>query len=329
MNIVQRRNWLSDYVTAAFYLGMYLTHLFGVLYFRSRDIEKNMTYLEVEPAQANTFRRSLRLVTRCSVITFLLVTAFLFYAKISHVRVIGGSACDSVTHTQYITYFTYVTCWLSYPMVIYYVGVSLSISWIIFLLQETARTRLQQLQRRYCLWTNSGEDAIYDYLTTYSRKIRNSCSSLGTWFIAHNLILVLAIPFLIYFLLQDIKMIRGNKDKVEGTFFILVWIYIIIIWVTPLLFAERLQTHDDNFISAINKLCPGVIMETTQNNPIHLRTDTNVQTFTFESRSEVNKLLTYLKSRKSGFLVGSYSIQLKLSMFSLVLGLISFAPRIA
>ena len=93
-------------------------------------------------------------------------------------------------------------------------------------------------------------------------------------------------------------------------------------------FAQQLQTHDENFIASINRLCPGVIMEVTENMSGSSLCDNRGHLYTYESRSEVNKLLSYLKSRKSGFLVGNYTFQLKLSIFSLVLGLFTFVLRI-
>ena len=299
--------YVSVYVEGAMYLGIYLTHLFGLLYFRSRDLEDNMINIELEPDLAIKFRHNLKRTTIWSVFILLSLTSLLIFLKV----LLEGDSCESFM------------CLSQYLVVVYGVGVSLSVSWAFYLLQKTACFRLEQLEKRYYLWKATAEDAIYDYLINYSRRIKRSCSALSTWFIAHNFVLVLAIPLLIYDVLQVVKNIK--QDPIDRTTFVLCWTYAIFMWVTPLLFAERLQIHDDNFISSVNKLCPGVIVEATENVTQNSSTE---QAFTFRSRSEVTKLLTYLKSRKSGFLVGSYSFQLKLSMFSFGLALISLIPRV-
>ena len=321
--IWKRPNWLHQYVSfyveGAIYLGIYLTHLFGVLYFRSRDLEDDMVNIELEPDLAIKFRHSLKLLTTWSMLTLLSLIILLNFLKVS----LSGGSCESELPNDLLTY---IMCWLGYPLMVYDVGISLSISWAIYLLQQAAYIRLEQLEKRYCLWKATAEDAIYDYLINYSRKIEKSCNVLGKWFLAHNFILVLAGPFLIYYVIQAVKIIK--QDPIDRTFFVLCYSYAILIWVTPLLFAERLQIHDDHFISSINKLCPGVILEAIDMPSQNSRQNSTEETFTFQSRSEVNKFLTYLKSRKSGFLVGSYSFQLKLSMFSFGLAFISFTTRV-
>ena len=312
--ILIRDKW-APYVFLAIHLATYQSHLFGVLYFRSRDLEENILQIELKAEQAKQLRRSLRMLTRWSLITFIILVILVLMFFNTEIWLKRRFKCNSI--------FPFLHVFFSY---IYGVGASLSISWIICLLQEAALVRLEQLEQRYYIWTGTAEDAMYEYITIYSKKIRQSCNALSKWFIAHNLILVVATLFLIYDILQAVKNIQ--QTSISMALLVAYLIYAFVIWVVPLLFAERLQIHEENFISSINKLCPGIIMQVTQN--VHHTAQQNSfdQDFTFQSRSEVNKLLLYLKSRKSGFLVGNYSFQFKLSMFSLVLGLIAFASRI-
>ena len=104
----------------------------------------------------------------------------------------------------------------------------------------------------------------------------------------------------------------------------------LVICLAPLYFADQLQIHDEDLFTRVNEFCPGTIEElegelrAQPSNSIN----PNQECYTFHSRTEVNKFLSYLKNRKSGFLIGSYSFQLKLSMFSVVLSMITFVNRI-
>ena len=326
--------FIFSYLSLITNLGTYLSHLLGVLYFRSRDLDNNLINIRVEPHQAISLRRSLRLFTRWTVVTYVLFVLHFLMFEVAKGWTKGGFLSGHLTtFTQglgHLDKFKVFAYWFNYSIGVYGIGCSLSICWIVFLLQKIASVRLKQLEKRYLLWSGTAEDAIYDHLTNYSRKISKSCNALSAWFFAHNLILAVVIPFLIYDILESIKHIKKAlaESLAAIVLFILLLIYIGISWAAPLFFAERLQRHDENFISSINRLCPGVIIETLENSLKLPTQDTHEQTYTFKSRSEVNKLLSYLKSRKSGFLIGNYTFQLKLSIFSLALGLISFVSRI-
>ena len=284
-----------------------------------------MLQIELKAEQASQLRQSLSMLTRWSLITFIFLVILVLMFFNTEIWLKGRFRCNSIFPFLH-GFANHFVCCLNYPSNIYGVGASLSISWIICLLQQAALVRLEQLEQSYFIWTGTAEDAVFEYITNYSKKIRQSCKALSKWFIAHNLILVIATPFLIYDILQAIKNIQ--RTSVSKALFVAYLIYAFVIWVAPLLFAERLQIHEENFISSINKLCPGIIMQRTQEIYQGEQRIVVQQDLTFKSRSEVNKLLSYLKSRKSGFLVGNYSFQFKLSMFSLVLGLIAFASRI-
>ena len=91
-----------------------------------------------------------------------------------------------------------------------------------------------------------------------------------------------------------------------------------------------MQNQDEEFCSRVNEFCPGTFAELESelsSASVHFP-NTNQDCHIFRSRNEVNKLLSYLKNRKSGFLMGSYSFQLKLSMVSVFLAMISFAIRV-
>ena len=118
----------------------------------------------------------------------------------------------------------------------------------------------------------------------------------------------------------------GSSSDVVGICF---GVLELVIWLAPLYFADQLQIHDEDLCARVNEFCPGTIEElegelrAQPSNSIN----PNQECYTFLSRTEVKKFLSYLKNRKSGFLIGSYSFQLKMSMFSVGLSLVTFVIR--
>lgn len=153
--------------------------------------------------------------------------------------------------------------------------------------------------------------------------MKQSCSCLGKWFIVHNIILTLATPFVLADMFRTLEGIQ-QSNPVHTGLYVGYLAYTIVIWVAPLYFAELLQTHDEDLCIAVNEFCPGTFNEEMGHNA-----DTSNQDlqFTFHSRTEVNKSLSYLNNRKSGFLLGSFNFQFKISMLSVFLGLVSFVTR--
>jgi hypothetical protein len=198
------------------------------------------------------------------------------------------------------------------------------------LFQQICSARLQQLSTIYLKWTGSAEEAIYNHLVNYSRKVRSSCSHLEKWFVIHNIILIIATPFVFTDIIKGFEEIQ-QTNAIHNGLFVGYLVYTIVIWVAPLYFAELLQIHDEDLCIAVNEFCPGTFNEEMEREPQDQRSSTDSpnqdRQFTFHSRTEVNKFLSYLKNRKSGFLMGSFSFQFKLSMLSVFLAVLSFAIR--
>ena len=238
------------YLYLAIDFGAYFNHVFGVFYFRCRDLDNNLINIELESEQAIKFQRSLKLLTRSSLIVYAVCVMLFISSEVAKGRAEGGVLSKylktfvrgSASERQF-DLFAY---WFNYFCSVYGIAASFSISWITFLLQKTASVRLEELERRYQVWKVSAEDAIYDHLTNYSKRIRKSCSALSGWFFTHNLILALVIPFLIYDTLEVIKnTITGVRKPVGESFiatviYIIYWIYYGIIWAAPLFFCSAI-----------------------------------------------------------------------------------------
>ena len=329
-NVIANGAWESVdiYVFLAIDAGMYLSHVFGVVYFRTRDLENNMLNVRLNVHFMNEFRQRLARLKLGIIFSYLFLVVLVLLFFNTEVWLHGRFQCNS--SFKFLKGFAnHFVCFLNYPTNIYGVGNSLALSWTMCLLQQTCNARLQQLSRNYFRWTGSTEDAIFDHLTNYSRKVKASCSHLEKWFVTHNIILIIATPFLCIDLIKGFKGIRKNNAIHTGLFLGFL-VYTAVIWVAPLYFAEQLQIHDEELSSTVNEFCPGAFEE--QEPELHAQLTTalnpNQNCYIFLSRAEVNKFLTYLKNRKSGFLMGSYSFQFKLSMFSVFLAMVSFATRV-
>jgi len=329
--VLAKQSWksLELYVFVAIDLGMYSSHAFGLCYFRSRDLEDNMIDLQVNRRFIRKLRKKLGCLKIGIIISYslLLVLVLVFFNTEAWLN--GHYLCkSSFTFLHGVT--SHIVCMLNYPINIYGVGCSLAISWTMCLFQQICWARLQNFVDIYLRWTQSTEEAIYKHLEDYSRKVKKSCSRLAKWFIAHNFILIIATPVVFVDIIKEFEEIPGRK-ALHPILFVGFLIYTVVIWVAPLYFAELLQIHDEKFCSAVNEFCPGTLREELEREKRELGEneirELGENEFTFQSRTEVNKFLSYLNNRKTGFLMGSYSFQLKLAMLSIFLAVLSFTLR--
>ena len=323
---------LDIYVYFAIDGGMYLSHLFGLLYFRrTNDLEENMLgEINLNDRLATRLRKKLKRLKVGIVLSYLLLVVLVLLFFNTEEKFHGRFQCNSSFKFLH-GFASHFVCYLNYPTNIYGVGNSLALSWTMCLLQQICYVRLKQLHKKYLRWTGTAEEAVHDHLKNYSRKIKKSCGKLKVWFVAHNLILIFATPFLCTDIIDGFKAIR-TSNAVHTGLFVGFLVYTIVIWVAPLYFAEQLQNHDEKLCTRVNEFCPGTFREKLEHEGhAHLSTPPDAANqacnYTLHSRIEVNKFLSYLRNRKSGFLMGSYSFQLKLSMLSVFLAIFAFATR--
>ena len=320
---------LDIYVYIAIDGGMYSSHLFGLLYFRSRDLETNLLdEIRLNDELATRLRKKFTRLKVGIILSYLLLVVLVLLFFNTEVWLHGRFKCNSSLRFLH-GFASHFVCFLNYPANIFGVGNSLALSWTMCLFQQICYVRLKQLHKKYLRWTGTAEEAVYDHLNNYSRKIKKSCRKLKVWFVAHNLILILATPLLCTDIIDGFKAIR-NSNAVHTGLFVGFLVYTIVIWVAPLYFAEQLQNHDEKLCTRVNEFCPGTFNEEGRERPSNSTEPANPNqdcNYTFHSRAEVSKFLSYLKNRKSGFLMGSYSFQLKLSMLSVFLAIFAFATR--
>lgn len=236
-----RQSWksLEGYVFLAIDLGMYSSHLFGVAYFRSRDLEDNMIDLEVDLAFMEELRKKLRRLTIGIIISFLLLVATVLLFFNIETWTHGHFRCNSSFSFLHGDASHFV-CMLNYPTNIYGVGNSLAISWTMCLFQQICCARLQQVADIYLRWNQSTEEAIYSHLKDYSRKVKETCSRLAKWFVAHNLILIIATPVVFADIIKEFKAAE-----------LYTLVYLLVFWSTLLSFGLRLCISRNYFKSTM------------------------------------------------------------------------------
>ena len=317
---------IFDYLNWAMFAEIYLSHFFAVRYFKSRDLEDNMLNVNLNVRCFSKFRKKLTRLTLGIILSYLFLVVAIFVIFFSDEDMWSNGRFQCNLQVKFLKGFAKdFICLLTPLTAIYWIGISWALSWTMCLFQQTCSARLQQLSQNYLSWTRSTEEAVYDHLTNYSRKVKTSCEHLKIWFIVQNITFIIVTPFFFVALTQT----GFPKIDSNNAMNICFEVFYLVIWLAPLYFAEQLQIHDEDLCTRVNEFCPGTIEElegelrAQSSNSIN----PNQESYTFHSRTEVNKFLSYLKNRKSGFVIGSYSFQLKMSVFSVFLAIITFASR--
>ena len=302
----------------------WLGHAFTVKYFKSRDFEQNVINITCDSrvhVQFKSTKRRLNVLMAFSIFLTLLITSLTIKTgSFDNYPVVWSSTATNETASQKLNNLIHNMNLFDDPFNLYEVPVSLSLTWIVFMLYETSQIRLSKLRDEFLAWEQSAEDAIFRHVSYYSTSIHSTSSEIKFLFISHNIMMVIAAPLLFYLCVE----MGRNKGMTELIIFIAYFLWAIFIWIMPLYFAERISSNEDMFRDEVNNYCKGYMNMKIDNDQPDL--DNNGKTFA--SRKEVQKLVSYLKERIPGLVIGGYAFQLKLSMFSLYLGLIVFAIKI-
>ena len=312
------------YVGAIFVSSqMWLGHIFAIIYFKKRDFEDNLLATELDGdlriALLKVLRKSSILIC---ILFFGFGTFFVTFGVTSEmVFAVHSKVWKAPTLNETRKYpakedFIDIQTFLSarkhmdaigYLLNLYSVPISLCLTVVIYLLYHTSRVRLEQMGRDFLKWDQSTEDAICHHDQNYSKKIRSSCSALQFLFVSHNIMYAVSIP-VFTFICADITTLKQYKSLPLPLFILL---SIFISWMITLYFAECIRSNELKFLDDINRYCQGF-----KDNEFLEASECEDQNWVFRSRDEVYKLVTYLRERKTGFLIGGYSVQLQISMAS-------------
>ena len=329
-------NQTADYVletstSIARYISAWLGHALTVKYFKKRNLEKELFDIEMVGRCKREVKAMLRSLNA-------MLVASLFHAVVSFaLAIVAGEylhypsrwiADNEISHKQNTTksvniegagLYVALTSMIS-ASDIYIVPTLFCLTWLMYLLSQTCRMRLLRLKSEYMAWNKHAEDAVFRHYTLYTTKLQSNCKALKLLFISHNVFMVIITPQLFYLCVE----IGKKKAALDLAIFLYYLVIHLTSWVAPLYFAEAIRSEEEIFCNDVNNFCPQYFAMQRERED----SDDCYALRTFRSRREVNKLVSYLKSRKSGFLVGCYSFHLQLSMLSFYLGLLTFVVRI-
>ena len=305
--------------------GGFLGHIAALFYLRSRDIEENMICITLKGSQLEKFGKQLKYFNARMVIYVTAFSCFIFPILIGTInnsrdRSVTTYLVDSVYSSQDL----YRQCLLSLVSIahVYIWGVYMAIIWVIDLLQLMSNIRLQEQHRKFTNWKEGAEEAINDHIYNYILKVENSCRGLKWWFLIHIISLVIMVPVITMGNLDLVISERGSF--VTAGFEIATMIFM---WALPLYFAEKIEKHDKNFRCVVNNFCPDQLCLASTNsqetvyNMHGVQNEENVSNLTFMHRTEVQLVVDYLNSVRSGFQSVGYAFQLKLSFISTMMSI--------
>lgn len=304
--------------------GGFLSHIAALFYLRSRDIEENMVRITLKGSQLEKFRKPLKYFNARMVIY---VAAFSFFTFSFLINTINNSR-GVTTYLVDNIYSSNDLCrqclvYLVFVAHVYIWGVYMAMIWVTDLLQLMSNIRLQEQHRKFTNWTEGAEEAINDHIYNYILKVENSCCGLKWWFLIHNISLVIMVPVIA----------MGNLDLAisDRESFVTAGLEIatmIFMWALPLYFAEKIEKHDKNFRCVVNNFCPDqlYLASTISQETVHsmqgvCENEENVSNLTFMHRTEVQLVVDYLNSVRSGFQSVGYAFQLKLSFISTMISI--------
>ena len=310
------------------YIWAWLCHTIEVKYFKDRNLERKLLDIEITPQlknEINKMLRNLKWIVAASafhtMITFSLSIVVLHPEQWTDVR--GrrhGHYNRTVKHVTRGKFYKLLALLISISD-IYLVSILLCLTWLMYLLSKTSHIRLLQLKHEYMSWHQQAEQAIFRHYTFYSKQVQSNCKAISLLFISHNILMIIMTPQHFYLCLE----VNRSREAIDLAIFLYFCLMFLIFWVIPLYFAESIRREEDKFQTEINNF-------SQQNFEWHCiveeENDECCVRGTFQSRTEVNKLMSYLKRRKSGFLVGFYSFQLQLSMVSFYIGVLMLIIRL-
>lgn len=297
----------------------WLGHFFTVKYFKSRDMEQTLLNMNIHKnylVDISKIKRRLGWILVASILANVLVAVLTLYNSFW----LDTNLKSNTTVTETLNILALGLNYIYVPFNLYLIPVSLSLTWLMYLLCATSKLRLQQLRLEFLHWNKPVEDAIYHYHQMYDVKVRKTSSNLNLLFISHNVIMVFLAPQF-FFICVEV----GKKEvNFHFAIFFVLFMETLISWIAPLYFTERLRSNEALFQIEVNKMCPGYMREVLSIE----EDDFEPNERTFQARSEVIKFLSYLKERQSGLIIGNYEFQLRISMWSLYLGVMVFFLKI-
>ena len=339
---------------------IWLGHILGNRYFASRDLEKNvlrpikpLTGIE-KPLNRRLNVLNVTVVISMTFFSIMLCTLSAVYASFYHGAERFSSQFPDLQGPVDHILFGFILI-----SIVYNLGIGLALFWTFALLYSCYAARLNILENIFLKWKHSSVDAISFFLQVYALPVKHSWKRISWWFLAHN-IAALAIPLYGYELAQAVSG-RAYHSKYLPQF-ICYLIFIVTIWLAPTIVGELIKHRERKFMEHINDISPWLLEAEThplsesgdhfqlttvnrdlpecphQTSSLSSIGSTSAEVsdtgpkyaeYTFASRGkELKKFLQFLKGRTPGLVSRGYSIQLNLSLLSLIGGAILFLVKL-
>ena len=311
---------LELFVRVTMSCSYWLMHGLTVRFFKSRDMEENMLNVDLGcdgTVLLEKFTKRLNGILIVSHLLAKLVTGVSIKTGIlDHFPVTWSSENNS--DIAKLDGVIYRSNFVGEPTNLFWIPVSLTLTWIMYILYESSKIRLSKLIDELLRWEGSPEDAIYHHITNYCSQIKKSSSKITALFFTHNILMIILIPQFMYLCV----LVERKKSIGEFIAFTVYFLVIFSSWILPLLFAQGIRSNEMAFKNEINKFGQQYIMEQCE------ETIMEIATKTFGKRENVEKILLYLKERKTGLIIWGFALQLKISTWSFYVGLLLFLFRV-
>eukprot|EP00112_Aurelia_sp_Birch-Aquarium-sp1_P023044 Seg6722.1 transcript_id=Seg6722.1/GoldUCD/mRNA.D3Y31 product="hypothetical protein" protein_id=Seg6722.1/GoldUCD/D3Y31 len=181
---------------------------------------------------------------------------------------------------------------------------------ILYIFMELSNIRLEQLKREFVNWEKSVEEAINRFQTFYADEVNKSSKDMSWLFLIHNMSMIIMIPIFSYNLALFSVNYSHIKIGYSLGYLIFQTLMFILAWALPLYFANKVETNEELFKEDINKVFIKPDESEIENETVATREKT------FRARKQVQMLLSYLKTRKSGFRAFGFKLQVRMSYIS-------------
>ena len=332
-------------------VAIWLGHIFGNVYFASRDLEKNVLKPKQPlPGITKPLHRMLKILNIAVVITmtfFSILFCTLFI--VTNILWEHGAQRFSAQFPGLHGPGDHIFYTLVVIKIIYNLGVGLALTWTLALMYICYAVRLKVMENIFLEWKQSSVKAVSFFIELYAQPIAKSWKHLSKWFLVHNIV-VIAIPLYGYALAQAVTGREYHSKHLSQ--FICYLIYTLIIWLSPIILGEFIKRREKKFMDRVNDISPlfldaetglhqlsderksdlpsgnddtssqassSTVSETNPPYPEH----------TFASRSEeLRDFQRFLERRTLGLVSGGYSLQLNVSLISLILATLSFLTEL-
>ena len=294
-------------------VAIWLGHIFGNVYFALRDLERNALEPELPlPGIINPLHRMLKILNIVVAITmtfFSILFCTLFI--VTNILWEHGAQRFSAQFPGLHSPGDHIFYTLVVIKIIYNLGVGLALTWTLALLYICYGARLTVMENIFLEWNQSSVKAVSFFIELYAQPIEKSWKHISWWFLVHNIV-VIAIPLYGYALAQAVTGREYHSKHLPQ--FICYLTYTLIIWLSPIILGEFIKRREKKFMDRINDI-----------SPLFLDGDPPNAKYTFAFRGEeLRSFQRFLERRTLGLVSRGYSLQLNVSLVSLILAILSF-----